>query len=204
MMDTTPTSPPLGPLFQEPEDGHAEDPSLEAVLEELAPRLLRFCLGRSTDASLAEDVAQETLVALVDRWRRRGPPESVEAFAFTIARRRLARAQARGRRLQALDNLETTAELLSAGLDPERGSTAKSELSATLAALGALPIGLRDAILLTAAAELDVASAARVLGISPSALKMRVSRARRSLRTKLAARVRPSATTRMNAHPEAT
>lgn len=39
---------------------------LEAEIEALAPRLLRYCLGRLGDRALAEEVSQEALTALVD------------------------------------------------------------------------------------------------------------------------------------------
>ncbi|MEO1369182.1 MAG: sigma-70 family RNA polymerase sigma factor, partial [Acidobacteriota bacterium] len=70
---------------------HHHRMDLDTTLDELAPALLRFCRGRSGDAGLAEDAAQEALMALVDRWRRLGPPSSPAAFAFTVARRRLGR-----------------------------------------------------------------------------------------------------------------
>jgi len=65
---------------------------LEDVVTVLAPRVLRYCLGRVGEVGLAEEVAQDALVALVRRWRWRGAPESPEAFVFAVARRRAFRA----------------------------------------------------------------------------------------------------------------
>mgnify|MGYP001819043924 CR=1 FL=1 len=48
-------------------------------------------------------------------------------------------------------------------------------------ALASLPERQRQALLLAATGDLDVRSAAQVLGISESAFKMRVHRARRRL-----------------------
>ena len=39
---------------------------LETEIEALAPRLLRYCLGRLRDPALAEEVSQEALTALVE------------------------------------------------------------------------------------------------------------------------------------------
>ncbi|RPJ84180.1 MAG: hypothetical protein EHM13_05480, partial [Acidobacteria bacterium] len=64
------------------------DMDLEQAVGDLTPRLLRYCLARTRNTALAEDVAHDALVALVQRWRRYGPPESVDAFVFAIARRR--------------------------------------------------------------------------------------------------------------------
>lgn len=151
---------------------------LEATLFDLAPRLVRYCVGRAADPALGEEVAQETLTALVTRWRRHGPPDSPEAFVFTVARRRLGRALLR-RRL--LEPLETLLRERDAGADPERRAVARNALARLLEKLAELPGGEREALLLVAGAELDTASAARLLGISKSALKMRVHRARRRL-----------------------
>ncbi len=151
---------------------------LETTLSELAPGLLRYCLGLAANRSLAEESAQEALTALVARWRRHGPPESPQAFAFTVARRRLHRAILRQRLLEPLERVMKSP---SQKPDPEARTAARADLERTFAALDRLPRKHRDALLLVAAGELDTTSAAGVLGISKSALKMRVHRARQSL-----------------------
>ena len=70
---------------------------LETVVRQLAPGLLRYCAARTRDRGLAEEIAQEALAALVQRWRRHGAPDSPEAFAFAVARRRSMRALLRRR-----------------------------------------------------------------------------------------------------------
>ena len=47
---------------------------LEETVNELAPRVLAYCRGRMRRDDSARDVAQTALTALVDRWRRLGPP----------------------------------------------------------------------------------------------------------------------------------
>lgn len=151
---------------------------LETTLDELAPRLLRYCLGRAGSRPLAEESAQEALTALVFRWRRHGPPDSPEAFAFTVARRRLQRMLVRQR---LLEPLERVMHGHSPRPDPETHTMNRAALRRTLRALEHLPGGHREALLLVAAGELDTAAAAAILGISSSALKMRVHRARKKL-----------------------
>jgi hypothetical protein len=83
---------------QSPGTSSTMDPvELETVLAELARPLLRYCLGRTGDLGLAEEAAQEALVALVSRWRNWGAPESPAAFAFAIARRKAWRLVLRRR-----------------------------------------------------------------------------------------------------------
>lgn len=155
---------------------------LETTLHSLAPRLLRFTRGLARDDASAEEAAQDALTALVDRWRRLGPPESPDAFVFAIARRRLRRAQLRQHFLEPLESLfgEVSPEP-----DPERWAGERRALRSTLEALGELPRRLREALLLVSVGELDGSSAAEVLGISRSALKMRVHRARQQLQEQL-------------------
>lgn len=148
---------------------------LEATVNELAPGLLRYCLGRTGDAGLAEEVAQEALTALVGRWRRYGPPRSPQAFAFGIARRRAGRLMLR-RRLWA--PLESALGAHSPAPDPARQTETRDRLAAVVRSLSRLPQKDREALLLVAAGELPLVPAAALLGISVPALKMRLHRAR--------------------------
>lgn len=154
---------------------------LETVIEDLAPRLLRYCRGRGS-VDLAEETTQEALTALVAHWRRWGAPRNADAFAFAIARRRLARKQFRQRLIDGLDSLRGRSDDRP---DPELRAVHRGQLADALRALDRLPAKLREALLLVTAAELDTATAAQVLGISLSALKMRVSRARQQMQQAL-------------------
>jgi RNA polymerase sigma factor (sigma-70 family) len=151
---------------------------LEETLGELAPQLLRYCLGRTGDAGAAEEVAQEALTALVQRWRRAGPPECPAAFVFAIARRRAGRLVLRRRLAEPLSILW---ERPHPAPDPAEQAAWRGDLAATLAALKRLPGRDREALLLVVAGELSIADGARVLGVSSSALKMRLHRARQRL-----------------------
>ena len=151
---------------------------LEETVRELAPQLLRYALGQTGDAALAEDAAQDALTALVQRWRRHGPPDCPAAFAFAVARRRAFRAGFQRRLLQPIQFLIEGASPLPG---PEEQAAGRTDLGHTLAAMRRLPGKDREALLLVAAGELGLAESARVLGISLSALKMRVHRARKRL-----------------------
>jgi len=153
---------------------------LEAVAEELAPRLLRFTLGLVREPSVAEEAAQEALVARVQRWRRHGPPEVPAAFAFAVARRRALRYVWRRRVLGPLGGWRE-------GDEPsvEAVATGRLEAQQALAALRGLALRDREALLLVAVGELSMESAASVLGLSVSAFKMRLHRARKALRERL-------------------
>lgn len=151
---------------------------LDDVIADLAPRLLAFCRGSFRDPDLAADAAQEALAALVDRWRRLGPPESPSAFVFAVARRRAGRWFGRRRAEESLDGLAERAEA-----EPPIDETLaiREEFAAMTAALARLRRRDREALLLVAVAELPHAEAARIAATSVGAFKMRLSRARRRL-----------------------
>jgi RNA polymerase sigma factor (sigma-70 family) len=151
---------------------------LEGVLGDLAPRLLRYATGRTGDLGLGAEIAQDSLTALVQRWRRLGPPDSPEAFAFAIARRRAGRAVVRRRLLLPLTALAHHADSTP---NPEDLVLADADGRAVRVALARLPRHEREALLLVVAGELRAADAARVLGISESAVRMRTFRGRRRL-----------------------
>ncbi len=173
---------------------------LNAIVSELAPRLLRYCLGRSGSPELAEDVAQDALSVLVQRCRAGNPPDHAEAFVFTVARRRLARRLWQSRWLEPLDVLLGRQ---SGGADPERFTAGRAQLGLTLKGLSRLKPKLREALLLVAVGDMSTADAARVLGISSSALKMRVSRARQQLQVHLAEHDPSVATEEMESYDHA-
>lgn len=147
-------------------------------MTELAPRLLRYCAGWTRERGAAEDIVQDTLMALIRRWQQMGPPDSVDAFAFSIARRKAYRAVVRQR---LFEPLMTILGRHHPGADPEKSVVVKAEMARTRRGLATLPARDREAILLVAAGEIGMAEAAEVLGISISALKMRLLRARKRL-----------------------
>jgi RNA polymerase sigma-70 factor, ECF subfamily len=154
---------------------------LETAVTELAPQLLRYSLGKTGDAGLAEEVAQDALAALVQRWRRHGPPECPAAFAFAVARRRAGRLNFQRRLLEPLHALLDGDSEHSPLPGPEERATLRTDLGRTLAALRRLSGLDQEALLLVSVADLGPTEGARVLGISVSALKMRVHRARKRL-----------------------
>lgn len=155
---------------------------LDVKVAELAPRVLRYAAAHLGDTSLAEEVAQDSLAALVRRCRNGGPPDSAEAFVFAIARRRLGRAAWR-RRLWA--PLEHAFGAQDPAATPEASVIAQAEKDLVRSMLARLGRRDREAILMVALGELSMKEAAAALGLSLSAVKMRISRARARLRSLL-------------------
>jgi RNA polymerase sigma factor (sigma-70 family) len=157
---------------------------LDAAVRELAPRLLGYCILETGDPALAEEISQDTLTALVQRWRRHGPPESPAAFVFAIARRRSARAAVRRRLWLPLD---AAMSVFDRRANPEQGAVRAGERARVVRALARLRPADRQVLLLLTVGDVGTEEAAGVLGISLSAVKMRALRARQRLREVLEA-----------------
>lgn len=168
---------PLG-CYQSSRAGTLSSMDLAEVTAALAPRLLAYLSATTGNRALAEDLAQDALVALVQTWQRRGCPDSPDAFVFAIAKRRAWRARARRALLSPL-------EVLHGARDPQVGVDVALEhrqaAHAVLQAIRHMPRRDREVLLLSATGELRIADIAAVTGATPAAVKMRLSRARQRL-----------------------
>jgi RNA polymerase sigma-70 factor (ECF subfamily) len=149
-------------------------------------RLFNFLARLSRSRQVAEDLVEEAWVRLVTRVNRLRPDTQLAPWLFTVARN-LYLSYCRSRLVE-----EAHLPALM-GLWPAGGSrpspfeaTAASEFERRLeAGLAALPLPYREVLLLVGVEGLRPAEAAEVCGISPEALRQRLSRARVMLRQKL-------------------
>ena len=157
---------------------------LETEVRALAPRLLRFCFARSRSWQIAEDVSQEVLTALVKRWREHGAPDSPGAFCFGIARRRVARQLARQDR-ELPWNEEVPQGENRRPEQPDASLLRHERVQRQMVELQKLSPEDREALLLVVAGGLDLKTVAQTLNVGLGALKMRIHRARKKLRSGL-------------------
>ncbi len=153
--------------------------TLDETVRELAPKLLGYCRLETRDLTLAEEIAQDTLTALVQRWRTFGPPDSPAAFVFAIARRRSARAMVRQKIWRPI---EEVFGLRDGRPSPEQQTVRSDERVRVALALSRLRRADREVLLLLTVWDASMEQAAGTLGISVSAAKMRAMRARQRLR----------------------
>ena len=142
------------------------------------PRVLAYARSVASREDADDAVAETYAIA----WRRqRDIPRGAElGWLIGVTRRVLANARRSRRRagaLHALLDLQPRAP----GPDPAE-RVEDGELRDALMALSPLD---REAVLLTAWFDLSSADAARALGITPAAFRMRTARARRRLRAAL-------------------
>jgi RNA polymerase sigma-70 factor, ECF subfamily len=157
--------------------------SFAATAEEHLDDVYAYLVYLTRDRSLAEDLVADTLEKALRTWRRfdarRG---SARTWLCQIARTTALdwfRAEERRRRRE--ERAATPDEVDASfpeGLSPD--------LEAALAGLSA---GEREVIALRVLLELDGDEAARVLGISPTAVSTRLSRALKKLEEKVSIHV---------------
>jgi RNA polymerase sigma-70 factor (ECF subfamily) len=159
--------------------------AFDAIYERFNTRLFTFLARLSGNRSVAEDLLEETWLRLIQHSRRLQPDTRLGPWLFTVARN-LHVSYCRSRTLEA----GHAADLM--GLWPTwpRRSpfeeTAANEFERRVeAALSRLPLAYREVLLLVAKEGLRPADAATVCGISPEALRQRLSRARALLARRL-------------------
>jgi RNA polymerase sigma-70 factor (ECF subfamily) len=162
---------------------NAQPASFARTAEEHLDDVYAYLVYLTRDRSLAEDLAADTFEKALKLWRRfdasRG---SARTWLCQIARttaldwfRAEERRQRREERSAVPDRLDTN---FAEGLSPEL-EIALRELSA----------GEREVIALRVLLELDGEETARVLGISPTAVSTRLSRALNKLEEKVTVHV---------------
>jgi RNA polymerase sigma factor (sigma-70 family) len=140
------------------------------------PGLVRAMFLLSPDAHEAQELAQEAMVRVYERWDRVAEMESPRGYVYRVAtnlhRRRSRFLAMRARRLRTLGARMHD-------VDPDIG---RQELAQ---AIGSLSVPLREAFMLVEWLGMSSEEAARILHIAPASVRSRVHRARRGLRERL-------------------
>ena len=153
------------------------------------PEVYRLCFGFLAHAADAEDVAQESMLHLLERLADWDSARSYRAWRTTLV---LNRCRDRLRRAQARRTAEeSAAEARAESPLPDPGDALQhAEVEAVLAlGLRALPPREREAFVLRDLEGLDTADVARTLAITESSVRSLVTLARRRLREVLGTRL---------------
>ncbi len=145
-------------------------------------RVYRYQLARCGRAADAEDLCAQTFLAALENIERFRGEGSFAAWLFGIARRKIALQYRSQRRISPLEAADATPD---PAAGPEQQTMSSLLLQRVYAALGTLSADRAEAILLCTFADLNAAEAGRILGKSPAAVKMSVSRGLHDLRKKL-------------------
>lgn len=163
------------------------DPELfELFYREHVEEVQRFVARRVADRERAADLTAEIFLAAIEsahRYRpRRGTPK---AWLYGIARVLVADDRRRRNRERAREERFRGSALLDA--DDAARIDAAAQARRLYAAMDSLPEAERAVLELVALDELTVAEAAVAAGVQPVTARVRLHRARRRLRTELAA-----------------
>jgi RNA polymerase sigma-70 factor (ECF subfamily) len=165
-------------------EGRAERLAFADVAEEHLDSVHAYLVYLTGDRAVAEDLTAETFEQAFRTWRRYDPGRgSPKTWLCQIARSRaLDHFRAERRRLRR----EGTFALRepSGPTEARFGEGMSPELEEALASLSA---GEREVVALRIVLDLDGDSAARLLGISPTACSTRLSRALQKLQEKVSA-----------------
>lgn len=148
--------------------------------------LFSYLLLLTPDRGLAEEILQDTLVAV---WRGAGRFEgraSVRGWLFGVARRQAHNAVRRRVLPRAEEGALATVAADEPG--PEAVALAAAERAELTAAIGALAPLQREVLVLAVGHGLSYAELADVLGVPMGTVKSRLSNARRALQERLASR----------------
>jgi len=190
-MSTPPNEPesPSLELLRAAGDGDAA--AVSAWFHTEHPRVYRLCFGFLAHAAEAEDVAQESMLRLLDHLSDLDPTRPYRPWRTGIV---LNACRDRMRRARTRREAEEDAALARAErpMPDPRDELERAE-AADLLALGlrSLPPREREAFVLRDLEALPTADVARALGIGESSVRSLVTLARQRLRQLLAARLAP-------------
>jgi RNA polymerase sigma factor (sigma-70 family) len=152
------------------------------LMQRHAPRLVNFLERQLGSRSDADDVAQNTFIAIHRNLHRFDETRAFVTWMFVIARNK-AKDHHRRRAVRNWIGLEEPSA--PAPVDPttpERIVSDRDELARVNTAIQAMPEGLRTPLLLSVIDGMSHAEIGSVMGLSEKAAEVRVYRARRRLR----------------------
>ena len=177
--------------------GRGEALAFEALYERHERAVYRFivrCIGRQAGDGVAEELFQETWLAVSRRAVDYRPEARFTTWLYTIARSRVVdhvrRTRTRGGAPASLDD-EANAGLAEALAADERGEPFamvqnRAQAQALVAAVEMLPAEQREAFLLQVEADLSLEQIAEATGVGVETAKSRLRYARAKLRQALA------------------
>ena len=161
-----------------------DEGALEALFERCGDRLYAYILGMVKDDSAAQDILQETLIAI---WKQAGSYRGegrVIAWAYGIAHNKALRTYRQRENLPLDEQAENTAQ--SIGGDPERQAQLQQRREVLRRGLNALAPQYREMLDLFFLHDMKLKEIAVICKIPLGTVKSRLNHARRELKNTLA------------------
>ncbi len=179
-----------GPVWAEvvPEAARGSAEATRTLLRAVAPRVLgavRRVLGFGPLAADAEDVTQETLLALVKALPTLREPNRVVAFASRSAVRNALRHRRRAENLVKTVTIDHAEALTDSGRDPDARLVARQRSSLLLSLLDELPDAQSEALALRVCLGHTLEEVADIMQCPVNTVRSRVRLGREALASKL-------------------
>jgi RNA polymerase sigma-70 factor, ECF subfamily len=153
----------------------------------LFSQLYNFACWLAGDRAAAEDLVQETYLKAFKGFSSYQQGTNFRAWIYRILRNTFLTTQAGLKAASSLDSDDETTFEPETTVTPESILLARGEQEKIRRALEALPVHYREIILLCDLEEMSYQEISQALGIPPGTVMSRLSRARRAMRTLLAA-----------------
>jgi RNA polymerase sigma-70 factor (ECF subfamily) len=160
-----------------------DEAALSGLFDIYYPKVYSYGLLQLRDVQGAEDLASDVMLRVLEsisRYQSRGVPFS--AWVFRIARNRLVDIRRRSHRRREVGLQESIVATIAAGNSPHQAVEKAIDFGEVCFALGQLTEAQEQVIMLRFLRDLDVATVARILGRSESAVKSIQFRALTALR----------------------
>ncbi len=144
--------------------------------------LVRLATLLLRDTGMAEEIVQDSYVALHTHWRRLHDPDKALAY---LRQSVVNRSRSALRRRVVADRYAATARPVDDAPSAEAGALGLLEHATVMAALRALPTRQREALVLRYYVDLSEAEIAEVMGVSRGAVKSHTARGMAALRQRL-------------------
>ena len=162
-----------------------DDPAFTIIMRKYKSPLYRFAYRHMGDADDAEDVVQDTFIAMHRNLARFNPKYKFSTWAFQIAMNKCRdlgrKRKTRSFMLRITPVMETKLTDIEVDENPETAIDDKRKLEAVNIAISNLPENLKAPLILCAIENMSQKQAAGILKISPKAVETRIYRARQLL-----------------------
>ncbi|MDE0882596.1 MAG: sigma-70 family RNA polymerase sigma factor [Myxococcota bacterium] len=169
-----------------------DEQALEALLRSVQPQLYRFSMKMCRQTQDAEDVLQDSMLAMARSFRDFRGNSSFSTWLFTIARsfciKKRRKAKFAPKHEESLEGLKAfeSAGIASSDLNPEQQAASNEVWQKVQQGIKQIEPDYREVLILRDIEGLRAKEVAEIVGISVSAVKSRLHRARSELREVLA------------------
>ncbi len=174
-------------LIEEARAGNRE--AAQEIYERFAPRVFNFLVRLSGSRHEAEDATQQTFLMVLQHLRKLRDPEQLESWIYRIARNEIYQ-KFRRKNPESLDDGDSEFDVGEIEEERSHGNPEKALLNTELhgrleAALGRLPVKLREVFTLAVVQGLAYQEISVIVGRSLLSVKTDIYRARLRLRADL-------------------